>query len=154
MAIRRSRDGFGLVVSDITTTDGLGEKLGAQVCSNVLENGELPVGTWKYAAAAGGIVSSTAGVTIATAPAAGVSNYIKSLQIGTDTLGAATELVIRDGAAGTVIWRIKLQTQALPADTINFDPPIKGTAATLLEIAALTSVTGGIFVNAQGYTAS
>jgi len=154
VAIRRANDGSGMVVADVQTTDGKAEKLGAILSANLLENGELPTGSWKYAGIAGGIVSSTAGVTIAPAAATGISNYIKSIQLGHDTLGAATELVIRDGAVGTVIWRMKLQTQALPADTINLDPPIKGTAATLLEIAALTSVTGGIFVNAQGYTAS
>lgn len=155
MAIRRSRDGLGYTVADIVTTDGLAEKLGTTLCSNVLENGELPTGTWKYASATGGITNTTAAVTIIAAPTpATASNYIKSLQIGHDTLGAATELVLRDGAAGTVIWRMKLQTQALPADTINLDPPIKITAGNLVEVATLTAVTGGVFVNAQGYVAA
>jgi len=156
MAIRRSRDGLGYTVADITTTDGLAEKLGTTLCSNVLENGELPTASWKYAAAAGGITNTTTAVTIIAAPTpATASNYIKSIQIGHDTLGAATELVIRDGASGTVIWRMKLQTQALPADTINFDPPVKATAGNLIEVATLTaSVTGSVFVNAQGYVAA
>lgn len=156
MAIRRSNDGSGFVVSDITTTDGKSEKLGAQVCSNVLENGELPTSTWRYAAASGGIANTTTAVTVIAAPTpATSSNYIKSLQIGHDTLGAATELVLRDGAAGTVLWRMKLQTAALPADTINLDPPIKATAGNLIEVATLTAtVTGGVFVNAQGYAAA
>jgi hypothetical protein len=151
--IRRSRDGSGFAGSDLTATDGSGEKLQAQVCSNQLENGEVPAGTWFYAAAAGGIVNSTSGVTVTAAAGAGIRNYVKSLQIACDTLGGATEFVIRDGASGTVIWRGKLQTTALQADTINFDPPIKGTANTLVEVATLTAVTGGVYVNLQGYTA-
>ena len=153
MAIRRANDASGMVVFDVTTTDGKAEKLGAIACVNYDETQAIPLSTWKYAAATGGIVNSTTAVTIAAAAGAGVSNYIKSLQIATDALGGATELAIRDGASGTVIWRTKLQTAALVADTINFDPPIKGTANTLMEAVTLTAVTGGVYVNAQGYTA-
>lgn len=108
---------------------------------------------WNYAAAATGIVNSAVAVTIKAAGGAGVRNFLKSLQISSDTLGAATEIAIRDGAGGTVLWRQKLQTAALPLTTINFDPPLKGTANTLLEFITLTaSVTGGVYANAQGYT--
>ena len=37
---------------------------------------------------------------------------------------------------------------------IEFSNPLKSTAATLLEVVTLTaSVTGGVYVNAQGYIA-
>lgn len=112
-----------------------------------------PSDAWNYAAATSGIVNTTTAVTIKAAGGAGIRNYIKSLQVATDTLGAATELAVRDGAAGTVLWRGKLGTAALPQTTINFDPPLRGTAATLMEVVTLTaSVTGGVFVNAQGFT--
>lgn len=113
----------------------------------------IPENTWNYAAAASGIVNTTTAVTMKAAAAAGIRNYVNSLQIATDTLGAATELAIRDGASGTVLWRGKLQTTALPQTTINFDPPLRGTAATLLEAVTLTAVTGGVYVNAQGFIA-
>lgn len=113
----------------------------------------IPENTWNFASGASGIVNTTTAVSMKGAAAAGIRNYINSLQIATDALGAATELVIRDGAAGTVIWRTKLQTAALPTTTINFDPPLKSTAATLLEVATLTAVTGGVYVNAQGFIA-
>lgn len=111
---------------------------------------------WGYAAATGGIVSSVADVALKAAAGAGVRNYIKSLTIAHDVLSAVTECVVKDGA--TVIWRGKLQTAAVDSaagsGTIIFDPPLRGTANTALNFALLTSVTGGVFVNAQGYTGS
>lgn len=108
--------------------------------------------SWSYAAAAGGIVNTTTAVTFKAAGAAGIRNYLKSITLSSDALGAVTEIAIRDGAAGTVLWRSKLQTAALPVTTLFFEPPLKGTAATLMEVVTLTaSVTGGVFVNAQGF---
>lgn len=112
------------------------------------------VGSWIYAPPVGGIVNSTAGVTVKAAAGAGVRNYIKSLQLTADALGVATEFVIRDGAAGTVLARIKVNTGGIAGSgTTIFDPPLKGTANTLVEIATLTaSVTGGAYANLQGNT--
>lgn len=116
---------------------------------------------WNYAAAASGIVNTTTAVTIKAAeagvPAAvsGYRNYISSIQVAHDVLGAVTELVIRDGAGGTVLWRTKLQTAAVEAGAgapIEFNPPLKtANTNTLLEVATLTAVTGGVYVNAQGF---
>jgi hypothetical protein len=36
---------------------------------------------------------------------AGVRNCVSNIQITHDTLGAVTEVALRDGAAGTVLWR-------------------------------------------------
>lgn len=113
---------------------------------------------WNYAAATGGIVNTATAVTIKAAEAgviagqSGKRNYLSSLQIGHDVLGAVTEVAIRDGAGGTVLWRGKLQTPA-NEQTISpyFDPAIRGSPNTLLEVVTLTAVTGGVFVNAQGY---
>lgn len=117
--------------------------------------------SWSYAAAASGIVNTTTAVTIKAAPTAvnagftgtrALRNYLTGLQIGNDTLGTATELVIRDGAGGTVLWRLKLQTTANALRSIEFKTPLKGTAGNLLEVCTLTaSTTGGVWVNAQGY---
>lgn len=108
---------------------------------------------WNYAAASTGIVNTTTAVTIKTAAGASVRNYLKTLTVGNDLLGAATELAIRDGAAGPVLWRGKVQTGATQDRVITFDPPLKGTANTLMEVVTLTaSVSGGVFVNATGYT--
>ena len=107
---------------------------------------------WQYAAAPSGIVNTTTAVTIKAAGAASIKNFITGITIFAEALGAATELVIRDGAAGTVIFRTKIPTTGLPTTNILFPTPLKGTAATLLEVATLTaSVTGAVYVNAQGY---
>lgn len=105
---------------------------------------------WSYAAAATGIAASTTAVTIKTARE-GYRNCISSMQVQTATLGNATVLAIRDGAAGTVLWQSQLQTTAMPLTTVNFDPPLKGSTNTLLEIVTLSSATGGVFVNVQGF---
>ena len=114
--------------------------------------GQHPRG-WTYAAAASGIVNTTTAVTVKASAGTGHRNYVTSLQIQTATLGGATELAIRDGAGGTVLWRTQLQTTALPLLTINFRVPLKGSTATLLEIVTLTAVTGGVYVNLQGFEA-
>lgn len=109
---------------------------------------------WNYAAAASGIVNTTTAVTIKAAAGAGVRNYLCTLNVGHDALGAASELAVRDGAAGTVLFRMKLQTAASEgASEINFTPCLKGTANTLLEVVTLTAtVSGGTYVNASGFT--
>jgi len=107
---------------------------------------------WQYAAAAGGIVNTTTAVTIKAAGAVSIRNYITGIIIMADALGAATELVIRDGANGTVLFRIRIPATGLVTNQINFPTPLRGTAATLLEVATLTaSVTGSVYFNAQGY---
>lgn len=104
---------------------------------------------WSYSAASGGIVSSTAGVTIKAEAGASVRNYISNGSISWGTLSAITEFVIRDGAAGTVIYRTILPTVAGERKIPSY---LRSTANTLLEIATLTSVTGGVYFNCQGFT--
>lgn len=120
----------------------------------ITRNYQIPELEWSYAAANLGIVNTTTAVTIRAAAGAGLRNYITTLQINTEALGTATELAIRDGAAGTVIWRIKIPTSGIPYMMIKFDNPLKSTANTLLEVVTLTaSTTGAVYVNAQGYIA-
>lgn len=113
---------------------------------------------WYYAAATGGIVNTTTAVTVKAAAGASVRNYVCSIDISHDVLGAATELVINDGAAGTVMWRGKLQTAAadssIGAGKLVFSPCLRGTANTLVEVKTVTAVTGGVLVNLTGYTGS
>lgn len=107
---------------------------------------------WVYAGVTGGIVNTTTAVTVKTAAGANIRNYVTGIHVAHDALGAVTELAIRDGAAGTVLWRGKLQTTANEGFTVQFLTPLRGTANTLLEIVTLSaSVTGGVFVNLQGY---
>ena len=113
-----------------------------------------PTTGWSYAAAASGIVNTTTAVTFKAAAGAGLKNYITSVQITAEALGAATELAIRDGAGGTVLWRTKIGTGGMTTGLpIVFPVPIAGTANTLLEVVTLTaSTTGAVYFNAQGYT--
>lgn len=107
---------------------------------------------WNYACPTAGLVNTTAAVIIKTAAGVGIRNYLKTFTLDHDVLGAATEFAIRDGAGGAVLWRGKLQTPASEGRTVNFDPPLKGSANTLLEIVSLTAVTGGIYFSATGFT--
>lgn len=110
---------------------------------------------WSYPAATGGITNTTTAVTIKAA-VAGLKNYITGIDFSTDiALGAATELAIRNGAAGTVIWRTKIGTTGqIQGRSITFPNPITSSTNTLLEVVTLTaSITGSVFFNATGYTA-
>lgn len=135
----------GQAVRSIGTLDG----------RQIMRPHAIPENEWSYAAAAGGILNTTAAVTIKAAAGAGVRNYLTGLQVMSDVLTNATELVIRDGAAGTVIFRTKLPTAGVTGTlNIQFQNPLKSTANTLLEVATLTaSGAGAVFINAQGYIA-
>lgn len=114
----------------------------------------IPEADWSYAPPTGGIVNSTVGVTIQAAAGAGIKGYVTGFTLMWDTLGAATEFVIRNGAAGTVIWRGKIPTAANMM-VIPLPTPLQSSANTLLEIATITaSVTGGVYFSAQGYLAA
>lgn len=110
--------------------------------------------SWSYAAAASGIVNTTTAVTIRAAAGANLRNYITNIQIAADALGAATEIAIRDGAAGPVLWRGKVQTAGLPFVNFDLNVPLRGSLNTLLEVVTLSAtVTGGVYFNCQGYSA-
>lgn len=107
---------------------------------------------WNSPAQAGGIVNTTTAVTIAPS-VAGRKNCIADIEVSHDLLGAVTELAIRDGAAGPVLYRAKLQTPA--TETVNVDimsPICSATAGNLLEVVTLTAVTGGVYPNVDGFT--
>lgn len=114
----------------------------------------IPENTWQYAAATLGIVNTTTGVTVKASAGASLRNYITGLQIHAEALGAATEFVVNDAAAGTVIWRIKIGVGGLVLTNITFPVPLRGSAATLVEIKTLTaSVTGAVYCSLQGHAA-
>jgi hypothetical protein len=135
-------------VADADRVNAVGSLLGKQV---VLPHA-IPASTWNYAAAAGGLVSTT-GVTAKAAAGVGIRNYVKSAQVINSHQTISTEVLIRDGAAGTVLWRGWAQAAGGGA-SVQFDPPLRGTANTLIEIAEVTATaTAGVLVNLQGYVA-
>lgn len=110
-----------------------------------------PANTWSSAAASGGIVNTT-GVTAKAAGGAGVRNYITHVDVVNGHATVDTDVQIRDGASGTVLWRgfAKAAGGGVAAD---FNPPLRGTAATLVEIACGTTGTATYF-NLQGFSAA
>lgn len=135
----------GQMVRPISTVDG----------RQVVERHAIPENTLAYAAATAGILNTTTAVTMFAAAGASIRNYCDSLDLMAEALGAATEVAIRDGAGGAVLWRTKIGNGGLVSGrTIRFDPPLRGTANTLMEIVTLTaSVTGAVYANAQGHVA-
>lgn len=110
----------------------------------------LRANDWVYAAVAGGLVT-TAGVTIKAAAGSGIRNCVTSMQVMNSHQTIGTEVVLRDGAAGTVIWRGWAQF-AGGGMTAPFPVQVCGSANTLLEIAEVTATaTAGVLVSAQGY---
>lgn len=114
----------------------------------------VPENDWLYAAALGGILNTTTAVTIKSAAGANLRNYITNIQIMSDALTNATEIAVRDGASGTVLWRVKIPTSGISLSEFNFSCPIRGSSNTLLEVVTLTaSGTGAVYFNAQGFSA-
>ena len=133
----------GQIVRPIGTTDG----------RMVVRPHSVPELEWSYAAAAGGILNTTTAVTIKS-NVASLRNYLTSMQIRAEALTNATELAIRDGAGGTVLWRTKISSSGMIDTQFHFECPLRSTANTLLEVVTLTaSGTGAVYFNAQGYVA-
>lgn len=108
----------------------------------------IPELDWSYAPAAAYTV--TTDVVLKAAGAAGIKNYLTSLQVINTHATVATEFVIKDGA--TVIFRGFLPANMNGDSDYVFNTPLKTTAATALNFAAITTG-ANIYVNAQGYQA-
>lgn len=146
---------------EVVSNDGLSEKLFAQANVLVATDGTplpmnanglvvqsaLPVNTWDYAGVTGGITGTT-DTAIKAAAGAGVRNYLRGIQFK-NTAAVASEIVIKDGS--TVIWRGHVSASMSFSDGWTFDPPLRGTANTALNVALITTGTATI-ISAQGYT--
>lgn len=110
-----------------------------------------PNQSWSYAAASGGIVNTT-GVTIKAAGGSGVRLYLTDLHVINGHATVSTDVQIRDGASGTVLWRGFAQA-AGGGISVHFVTPLRGTANTLLEVACGTTGSA-IYVNAAGFIAA
>jgi len=154
--LSNSTNGIGVQALNSNFNGTTWDRMRGDTAGLLTQQFALSSSRWSYAAAAGGITNTTTAVTIAAAAGVGLRNYLTGMQIFADTLGTATEIVVRDGAAGTVLWRGKINTGgSFVGAEIKFTCPLKGTANTLMEFATLTaSGTGSVYVNAQGYTAA
>lgn len=117
--------------------------------ADVITVQEPTTNTWSYSAPAGGLVT-TADVTAKAAAGSGIRNYIKRAQIVNSHQTVGTEVVIKDNA--TVLWRGWCEPKGGGINAV-FDPPLRGTANTAVNIAEVTATgTAGVLVNLQGYT--
>lgn len=108
----------------------------------------IPEADWFYAAAAGGIINTT-DVAVKASAGAGLRNYITGIDV-INRSATATEFVIKDGA--TVVWRTSLPASMTIPLEVTFMSPIRGTAATAVNIACIT--TGAqVYANLQGFAA-
>lgn len=137
----------------IVGSDGITAQPAGTSADPVYAVAASPTTPWNYASAAGGITNTTTAVTIKTAAGAGVRNYLTAIQLANSTLGNGTEVAIRDGAGGAVLWRGVMATAANNGMDFTFPTPLCSSANTLLEFVTLTATTtGSVYVNAQGYT--
>jgi len=127
--------------------NAIGSTLGKQV---VLQ-GAVPDLTWQFASAAGGVVN-TADVALKAA-VAGTRNYLCNLTVVNSHATVSTEVIVKDGAA-TVIFRGWAQA-AGGGFAVAFNPPLRGTANTALNVAEITATaTAGVVASASGYQAA
>ncbi len=142
MVEARSSDGTAVASGDAVRA--LATLLGKQVVLPFA----LPGSTWSYASAAA--VTDTADDEAKAAGGAGVRHYITGVQVfnADDTVG--TEVVIKDGSA--VLWRGWAE-QTGGGCSATFNPPLRGTAATAVNVANITT-SAETYFNLQGFSAS
>lgn len=144
------RIGARAISADVTavttgdTADIISSLLGKQVTLPYA----LPGLSWSYASPAA--VTDTADDAALAAAGAGIRAYITGVQVfnGHDTTG--TEVVIKDGS--TVLWRGWAE-QTGGGCSARFDPPLRGTANTAVNVANITTGSSTYF-NLQGFTAA
>lgn len=147
----RARTSNVTAVANDDAVDAVATLVGARITKPY----SIPEADWSYAAGSAGILNTTTAVTIAAAAGAGLRNYVTWIDIMAEALGTATEVAIRDGAGGTVLWRTKISTAGLVAGrSIQLPSPIKSTANTLLEVVTITATgSGAVYFNCGGYIA-
>lgn len=107
----------------------------------------IPESSWQYGSSTA--VTNTTDVAVKAAAAAGIRNYVTSLQY-CNTAATASIIVVKDGS--TVIWAGQAPASMTVPQTINFPVPLRGTAATAINVAMLTTGTNTL-VAAQGFIA-
>lgn len=108
----------------------------------------LPANTWSYATATAGVTDTADDE--AKAAAIGIRNYVTSVQVINGHATVNTEVVIKDGS--TVLWRGWAQA-AGGGVSAKFDPPLRGTANTAVNVANITTGSQTYF-NLQGFQAT
>lgn len=143
-AIRAVTANYTAVASG-DTADAIGTVVGVPIQRPY----SIPELDWSYAAASGG-ETGTADVAVKAAAGAGLRNYMTWLTAENVHATVDTEFVVKDGA--TVIYRGFLKALGVGPLRIAFPSPLRGTAATALNVANIT--TGSqVYFNCGGYVA-
>lgn len=108
----------------------------------------LPGSTWSYATANGGVTDTADDE--AKAAVASTRHYVTSVQVINAHDSVATEVVIKDGS--TVLWRGWAE-QTGGGVSAKFDPPLRGTENTAINVANITNGSQTYF-NLQGFSAT
>ncbi|HWH69182.1 MAG TPA: hypothetical protein VNT26_07340 [Candidatus Sulfotelmatobacter sp.] len=108
----------------------------------------IPELDWSYGSSTA--VINTSDVALKAAGAAGIRNYLTGLQL-MNSNATGTAVVVKDGAS-TVIWAGYLPANMTAPLVVQFATPLKGTAATAMNFACLTTA-AAVYVSAQGYQA-
>ena len=131
-------------VGDGDAVRALATSLGKQI----VQPYAIPQSHWSYATATLG-VTDTSNDEAKAAGAAGVRNYVTGVQVMNGHATVGTEVVILDGAV--VLWRGWAEPTG-GGCSANFTTPLKGTAATAINVTNITTGSKTYF-NLQGFTA-
>lgn len=130
-------------VNQTVATDQLIDATGTLNGALVVKPHAIPEACWQGT----GILTTTADLAIKTAAGASVRNYVSDISYQ-NTSATATGVVIKDGS--TVIAQFHAPaSMAVPA-VINLQCPIKGTANTAINVAALVTA-ANVLVNLSGH---
>lgn len=106
----------------------------------------IPELSWQYATPSGTPITNTSDVAAKAAAAAGIRNYVTGFYAYNNS-ATASVIVVKDGS--TVMF-----TGYLPANgsvNVQFETPLRGTAATAVNVALITTATS-TYISLQGFT--
>ncbi len=141
MGIAQVLRGFGNGVGDIFKFTNGNTAQAVYVVGD--DGGPTGASSVTYIPPSGGIVDTT-GVVLMAAPGAGKSNTLSRMTVM--NAGTATEIELRNGAAGPVLWR----GYAPANSTQDFSPNVSASPNALIEFAAITTAAKIYVTNIQG----
>ena len=106
----------------------------------------IPEVSWQYT----GVLTTTTAAAARAAGAAGIRNYVSSLQFQ-NTSATATTVLVLDGA--TTIAQFNAPANMAAPAVVTFSSPIRGTAATALNVNCGTTA-ANVLINVQGFQAA
>lgn len=145
--VRLAGKALNAAPSPVSASGDVQDLITTMVGSLIQKPYAIPEADWNYSLAAP--ITTAVSTAVKAAGAAGFRNYVTGCQIQ-NTGATATEIQILDGA--TVIWRGMLPASMMAIADINFNTPLRGTAATAVNVNVVTAG-GNVYFNVQGYQA-